>query len=372
MSCKKPSCQTPPYEAVRPRRSPWLRGGLAVLLLVVLGISVGACGKKGDPLPPLRNTPMTTSDLSIYQQGRVLLFDMAYPSVTISGLALGGVDSVELLELVKPLLEDGELPKVEGREFDAGARSVITLRGSELASSVAGDRIQFQIPLSSETPEEPVASFFAVRTAKGEELSSLSNQAALVVGDPPAAPASLALAAEAQGVRLSWSFEGEAEAFDVFRREADRRAYGEPLRRVPGDRRDFLDRRASFEKRYIYTVRTVGSTEPLVSSGEAGEREIFYEDRFAPPLPKNFVALGERGRVRLRWDPSNAEDVAGYILYRREPGRDFHAIMDEPLEAEEFTNEGLTAGFSYSFKIQVVDRKGNRSALSSPVTTTVR
>ena len=347
---------------------------LAILLLAVLASSFIGCGKKGDPMPPLRTTPLTTSDLDIRQQGRIILFEMGYPATTSSGLALGGLDAVELVELVKPLLADGDLPTVDPREFESGASSVLTLRGTDLGAAVAGDRIQFQLPLATELPETPVASFFAVRTWKGEEASAISNRVALVVGEPPPAPSTLALEGQARGVKLTWEFDDadEVEGFDIFRREAQVRAYGEPLRRVKADFRAYTDRTASYDQRYIYTVRTVGSTKPLVWSAEAGEQEIDYEDRFAPPLPKNFVVLGETGRVRLRWDPSEADDVAGYLLHRRDPGRDFHAINDDPLNAMEYTNDGLVTGFTYSFRIQVIDHKGNRSKLSAPVTTTVR
>jgi hypothetical protein len=364
MSCRNPTS---------PRRPGIPSGFLALVALAALLVLPG-CGKKGDPLPPLRNIPLKTNDLDIRQQGRIILFDMGYPATTINGLALGGIDSVELLELVKPLLDDGEPPKVENREFEAVARPVLTLRGSELGSAIAGDRIQFQLPLSEELPEKPVASFFAVRTQKGEEVSSLSNRVSLVVGEPPPAPAELTLEGLAQGIRLSWELETEkdVEGFDVFRREAQVRSYGESLRRISGEHRTYIDKDARYGQRYIYTVRTVGSTDPLVWSAEAGDREIHYEDRFPPPLPKNFVALGERGRVRLRWDPSEADDVLGYVLYRKEPGRDFHPVWEEPLDTTEYTNDGLVAGFSYAYRIQVVDTEGNRSELSDPVTTTVR
>ena len=365
MSCRTPSSS----------HRPGSPSGVLVLFLLTLLPLLPGCGKKGDPLPPLRNVPMPTRDLDIRQQGRVILFEMGYPATTINGLALGGIDAVELLELAKPLLSSGEAPEVENAEFNATASTVLTLRGTELSAAIAGDRIQFQIPLATQLPAQPVASFFAVRTQKGEEMSNLSNRVSLVVGEPPAAPSELSLEAQAQGIRLHWDVEeteDEIKGFDIFRREAQVRAYGEPLRRVKSDQRTYLDRKARYDQRYIYTIRTVGSTEPLVWSAEAGEQEIHYEDRFPPPLPKNFVALGERGRVRLRWDPSEADDVRGYVLYRKEPGRDFHPIQEEPLAATEFINDGLVAGFSYAFQIQVVDREGNRSELSAPVTTTVR
>ena len=162
------------------------------------------------------------------------------------------------------------------------------------------------------------------------------------------------------------------EGFQIYRRDARQRGYVEALDRVDGDQRSYKDAKAQYGNRYIYTVRSIAGSEPLVLSAESGEREIEYEDVFPPPLPKNFVALAERGSVRLRWDPSDADDVAGYILYRREPGRDFHPITDQPVPGTEYISRGLTAGFSYGFQIQVVDRQGNESRISDPVTTTVR
>ena len=150
------------------------------------------------------------------------------------------------------------------------------------------------------------------------------------------------------------------------------RGYGEAIHRVGGDQRTYVDSSASYGSRYIYTVRTVASVNPLIHSDEAGEREVEYEDVFAPPLPANIVALAERAAVRLRWDPSTAEDVAGYILYRREPGRDFHRLTPDLVTGVEYLDRGLASGLTYAYRLRVVDKVGNESELSRPVETTTR
>ena len=351
------------------------RSLLAVSLCAVVALGVIGCGKMGDPMPPLRNVPMKTSDLNIRQQGNVLFFDMAYPNTTASGLVLGGIDSVELQQFSKTLLTDGALPKVDAREFEAAAETILTLRGSDLSSAIVGDRVQFRLPLSDDLPEEATsASFYAARTYKGDEPSDLSNQVALIPSKPPKAPGGLQLEGLPKSVRIIWSYDDErpVEGFEILRREATQRGYGEPLKFVKGQARDFFDRTAAFGTRYIYAIRAVASQEPLVLSANSGEQEIEYEDRFAPEVPGNFVALAETGAVRLRWDPSPATDLAGYILYRREPGRDFHPLNDQPMRQVEYLDRGLTSGFTYSYRIQVVDQKGNESKLSAPITTTVR
>ncbi len=363
--------QTPTTPSHRPHRTLPTR-----LLLAAMGLALFVgCGKMGDPMPPLRNVPMKTSDLSIRQQGKVLFFDMAFPSTTASGLVLGGVDSVELSQYAKALQADGSLPKIDPRELENGAEVILTLRGSDLSSAVVGDRIQFRLPMSDDLPETPTsASFFAVKTYKGEETSALSNQVALIPAKPPQAPNNLGLEALPKSIRITWDLEDPRpiEGFEILRRDASQRGYGDPLKRVKGEARDFFDRTAVYGNRYIYTVRSVASLEPLVLSADSGEREIHYEDRFPPAIPKNFVALAETGAVRLRWDPSPDSDVAGYILHRREPGRDFHPLNDAPMRQVEYLDRGLTSGFSYSYRIQVVDQQGNQSPLSEPITTTTR
>jgi len=345
----------------------------AALLIAVLAASLlaAACGKKGDPLPPLRIVPQPTNDLRIRQQGTVILLEMSYPATSTSGLALGGIDAVELLEYVKPAAE-GEPPPVDPREFEASAQTLLMLRGADLGATVTGDRIQIQLPLELPLPSPPKALYYAVRTVKGRETSSTSNRVALVPLPPPEPPSDLEVSASAEGVVLSWRFDGEAEGFDVFRREARDRGYGDPIGRAGGDERRFVDRSARYGRRYIYTVRTAKKRRPPVLSAEAGEREIDYQDRFPPPLPERFVALGERNAVRLRWDPSPADDLAGYVLYRREPGRDFHRLREELITGTEYLDRGLASGLSYDYRIQAVDRLGNASELSPPASATVR
>ena len=371
------------------RRAPTLgtASALVALLCTLLPV-VGGCGKKGDPLPPLSLAPLTTNDLQVRQQGRFILLDMAYPVVTLGGMSLGGIDAVEILELVKPapgfsmeLDKDKEpdpdakpkrLPSADAPEFEAGADVLLTLRGAELNSAVVGDRLQFQIPLAEALPEEPMANIFGVRTLKGEEVSRISNRVTLIPIEPPPAPDNLRAEAQADGIQLTWEAAEDAEAFDIFRREAQLRGYSEPLQRVKGDARTYKDNNARYTKRYIYTVRAVANKAPLIHSDPAGEREIEYEDRFAPPLPRNLVALAERASVRLRWEAATANDVAGYIIYRREPGRNFHRLTDDPITGTEFLDRNLSSGLTYGYRIQVIDRNGNESDLSKPVETTTR
>ena len=57
-----------------PRKQPLSVAVLGVLLFTLV---LGACGKKGDPLPPLRTVPLQTKDLTVSQQGSAIFLEMA-------------------------------------------------------------------------------------------------------------------------------------------------------------------------------------------------------------------------------------------------------------------------------------------------------
>ena len=68
------------------------------LVAVALALTLAGCGKKGDPLPPLRDTPLRSDDLTIFQQGRLLVLETSYPAVTVSGMALDLPQGVTLTD----------------------------------------------------------------------------------------------------------------------------------------------------------------------------------------------------------------------------------------------------------------------------------
>jgi diaminopimelate epimerase len=261
---------------------------------------------------------------------------------------------------VAPQPTKEQLVAVEPLEFVAAALLRLTLEGPELQSSIVGDRIVMRFPLGEEPPQE-TAHIFGVKTLVSPRIASpLSNLATLVRRVPPPPPKGFSAEAQAGGILITWENElakieleaepaaatsgtpatpatppplpppfGEAieedglRGFHIYRRLARDRAYGERLGAVGPTMDQYLDRTAQYGSRYIYSITGVMETRPLVESGLAGEREINYQDRFAPPPPRNLIALAEAGRVRLLWDASLASDLAGYIVFRRRGDGDF-------------------------------------------------
>ncbi len=348
-------------------------GRRLTLVLLLLAPIAAACGKKGDPTPPPRRIPQATTDLAIRQRGQEVALEFAYPKATVAGLPYAGLDEISVLASSRPIPEQGAPAPVDAREFALSARPFLKLAGGELASAISGDRVtvRFRLPDPPVTP--PAALFYGVQThAAGGESSALSNLVLLVPRPAPPPPAEFAVAARKDGVELSWSGAAPSAAgYQVYRRDAERTAYGKALATLEPTATRHLDKTAAYGRRYIYTLCSVASRDPLVESAPAAEREIDYEDRFAPEAPRGLRALASVGEVRLVWEPSLDADTAGYVVERADPEADFHRVNVDPVVARELVDQGLASGFTFRYRVAAIDAKGNLGVASPPVDVSV-
>lgn len=365
--------------AYRPDRpAPRARVVRAAVLLGTLSLALLGCGHKGDPLPPLRREPAPTTDLSVHQQGSVLILRFAYPQTTRSGGMLGELSAIEVYDFAVTG-DAAAAAAVDDATFARLAKPMVALEGAELRSATTGDRLEarIQIPPELAVSAVPQIHLFAVKTRSETGESSLfSNRVPLAVHPEIPAPAGLLVEPRAEGVALAWEAAAlpdgsPPQAYHVYRRVAEDRGWGAPLARTEADQRSHLDQTASFGARYIYTVRAVASTEPLVESAAAIERELDYTDRFAPPPPPSLLALGEVERVRLVWEASPAQDAAAYVLERRDPGGEFRRVTEVPLVALEHLDSGLASGLTYVYRIRALDGVGNEGEPGAEVSVTV-
>ena len=127
----------------------------------------------------------------------------------------------------------------------------------------------------------------------------------------------------------------------------------------------------TYGRRYIYALTAIGTRAPLSESALSAEREIDYQDRFAPLPPAELSALGSVGEVRLVWPASPDADVAGYVIERADPDADFHRVNAEPVAGLEFTDRGLASGFTFRYRVAAIDKSGNLGPPCEPVATRV-
>jgi hypothetical protein len=368
----------------------------AALLAAALG-----CGKQGPPLPPLRNVPAPTKDLTVVQQGPRLLASFTYPTVTPAGTALAGVSAVEIWSTARPA-PDGKAAPVDARSFSTLAKPLQKLTGADLTASTSGSRVDIFLPLppvtvpaSGSTPAAPappkppapaagaapatpatpagpmpLATYIAVRTyGLNGEPSDFSNIVPVVPTAPPAAPQQVTITPRGDGIQVEWApVAGTVAGYNVYRRGAQERSNGKPVHTGGAAEKSWLDTTARFGQNYIYSVTALSQLQPPIESAIASEHEVHYIDRFAPPPPAELVALTEAGRVRLVWRASEAEDVVGYIVYRRvdETGK-FERVTAKPVESTEFSDTAVGSARTYVYRVTAVDQAGNESGPSNEV-----
>lgn len=358
------------------RRSTVGRRRRSAAALLTLLLAAPGCGRRGDPLPPLRYVPNVTTDLGVRQQGDLVTLELGYPRTTASGLALPGLHSVEVWSLAT------EQPAAKSRAMDPrsylGVASLrATIEGPELESAVFGDRLRFRLPLSTlaaaPSPADGGSLVLAVRTlSTTAETSDLSNLAALDLVAPLPAPSDLAVTGAQEGIQLAWTATDPGAGFTVYRRGAEERGYGVPIGRTAPEEQRYLDREARFGESYFYTVRTIASEDPLVESAAATERELEHLDVFPPAPPAKLLALVEGARVRLVIEPSPASDVAAYVLYRRDPGADFRRVTRTAADRLEHVDTGLASGLTFTYRATAVDAAGNEGPPGDEVAVTVQ
>jgi predicted small lipoprotein YifL len=391
-------------------------------LWLLVAILIPACGRKEPPQPPPSKTPAPLNDLQIQQRGPEILLQMSYPSITLSGLPIEDLEAIEIWKTIRivpsfaeteielpgaeiagedtqveappepeepaepeaslfslpgataaatPEESKEDLIMVEQADFAAGAELAWTLRGAALDSAVVGDKLFIRLPLEETIPptdEDAVLVLAARSLASQGKPSPFSNLVKLAPRTPPAPPTDLVVEPTPQGIEIEWKT-GEGEiGYRIYRRNANVRDFDEPIASPRMGESSHLDSTAEFGKRYIYTVTSVVSEEPLVESGIAAEHEVNYKDLFPPEAPRDVVALPETGRVRLLWKPSVSEDTEGYWIYRQDPGESsYRAINVELVVGSEYLDRDLIQGQVYRYYILAVDGKENQSEPSEEI-----
>jgi hypothetical protein len=149
---------------------------------------------------------------------------------------------------------------------------------------------------------------------------------------------------------------------------------GLPLGQAPGAGQapGTLDRTARFGKVYEYTAQSLirvqekGAAMELAGANSTPVR-VNVVDTFPPAVPQGLAAVyvPEQKTIDLSWEPDTEEDLAGYIVYRADPGGDWKRISGaQPLVGAAYRDASAEPGHSYRYAISVIDQLGHESKRS--------
>ncbi|WP_263416739.1 fibronectin type III domain-containing protein [Terriglobus albidus] len=143
-----------------------------------------------------------------------------------------------------------------------------------------------------------------------------------------------------------------------------------------GDPGGAVDATAEAGQRYVYRLerrrRLRLGTDEIWVAGAATELDTgVLRDTTPPAVPQSLEALSSESGISLSWQPGTETDLAGYVVYRVDDSGELR-LTAMPVTAPQFTDTTAIKGKQYRYRVAAVDRAGNESAKSEPVTEEMR
>lgn len=372
---------------------------LAVLFL----FAVVACGKRGDPHPPVPVIPKATTDLLVAQRGPKVLLSWGYPSLTTAGKSMTGIKRIVVWRSIEetpavsvPATSPTPQPEVSvpqnvqpfakvtpltAPQFLKRRTRIDSIEAAKLPAATTGARLSYEdTPPVQASDGHPVRVTYAVVTEGASASSDLSNLVSIVPMDVPAAPTALTATARREGVVLLWtapevSINGAKKpsiaGYNVYRFPHDQPAdeFATPVNTSPVTAATYTDN-PSYGPHDYFVTALAATGSPRIESDPSPIAGAIFKDLVPPPPPTGLTALVETGAVRLVWNPVEAPDLAGYKVYRTEGSgiENLHAVGTLPmtpivlLTATNYRDTGVERGISYYYEVVSVDKTGNESA----------
>ena len=360
---------------------------------MLLLFALAACGKRGDPHPPIPVIPKATTDLLVAQRGPKVLLTWGYPALTTAGKSMSGIKRVVVWRSVEepptptstttketPLQLLTKVPVLIPVKFLKVRTKVDSIEGAKLPAVTAGARLTYEDTPPFHTADgRPVRVTYAVVTEGTSASSDLSNLVSIVPLDAPLAPPELTATARREGIVLTWTAPDTTiggvknptiAGYNVYRFPHSQPAdeFAPPANTAPITAATFTDNPPYGQHDYFVTAIAAPGP-PRIESDTSPIAGATFKDLVPPPPPAGLTALVETGAVRLVWDPVEAPDLAGYKVYRTEGTgiEQLRAIGTIPLTpvqlvtATNYRDTGVQHGISYYYEVVSVDKTGNES-----------
>jgi hypothetical protein len=381
------------------------RGALAASLVVCAAVAAGGCGKRGNPLPPLRPVPARIADLSAVRTASRVTLHFTVPAANVDGTTPAAVERVDVYRIV---LATGMPPPPV---------SVLTSMPKYLLTHLSVRRPPPPAPApksaegaSSPPPTPPASAAPAdTRPLPGEAVTVVDEiddaaratggvrhyvvipvagsgrgrpgAATPVVAVPlgllPAAPADLALTYDEKQLTAAWHAATAGDVFSVWQTPGPvfDAATAKPLTPEPISVTQFT-LPLTFGEQTCVAVRATHVTRAVRAEGApAAPVCVTPVDTFPPPAPTGLQAVQEGAAVTLIWNRVEVPDVAGYIVLRGEAASGtLQPLMRAPIADVTYRGTAVQPGQTYTYAVYAVDTSpaANVSPLSDRQTLVIR
>jgi hypothetical protein len=356
---------------------------------VLLAVTAFGCGKKGDPLPPLRREPGRIVDLTARRVDERIELRFTVPAANADGTRPPVIERVEIYRAARPsadpapppsqMLQPDLLRATYTIQTDEPAATPPPTPGAERRAA-PGEVVTFIDGIDPAdkpgTPEAPIWRYLAVGVHGSRRRGQPSNIVAVPLATvvPPGPQPTVTF--DEQTLNLSWTPPSEPAApqFQVYEvPSATATAVGKPLADKAIDK-PALAMPVVFGAERCFVVRTIAVQDQTTIEGAPGPAAcVTAVDKFPPAAPTGVVPVADQGTVRLVWRASEAKDLAGYVVLRGDgAGETLQPLFKEPIAETAYQDKSVTTGVAYTYAVIAVDRAGNQSAPSERQAVVVR
>jgi fibronectin type 3 domain-containing protein len=192
----------------------------------------------------------------------------------------------------------------------------------------------------------------------------LAGGGAVAATSPPAAPSSLSAKPGNAASSLTWSPVTGATSYKVYRQSSNG-SWGSALATVNAPITGYTNTGLSNGTSYTYRVTAVSSG----GEGAPSPTATATPSSTLPVTPSGLKATNGPASVKLAWN-ANKTVPASYRVYRENQDGTWPSTATATVEGTitSFTDQYLTPGTTYVYRVSAIDSSGHESALSSGVT----
>ncbi|MBV9624187.1 MAG: hypothetical protein JOZ14_09435 [Acidobacteria bacterium] len=344
------------------------------LCLFASGLWAG-CGSPGPPMPPSLELARPVRDLRATRKGDRVYLSWSTPFETTDKQRIRHPGVTEVCRSLTAAANDCATEVARLPELRTPGRRPPDQRSQASYADRLTQDFQRTNPLSLVWYGVQIQNSYG-RTA------GLSNRVSVPASPTVPPPDDFQAQLGRDGVKLTWSAVSLPAVpelrfiYRVYRREAGAKTdqiAGE-LEAAGQSSPEILDRNFEWEKTYDYRLTVVtlvpGGTGPQqsVEGEDSRTRRVVAHDVFPPEPPAGLAAAfsgpDEKPFIDLVWTANQEPDLAGYNIYRREPGGELRKLNPEPVTAPAFRDSQVAIGGRYLYSVSAVDVRGNESARS--------
>jgi fibronectin type 3 domain-containing protein len=355
------------------------RRAVALAAVAFSVLALGACGRRGNPVPPEVRVPQAVIDLAAVEREGGIELTWSLPRQRVDRTRLLDPGIARLYRVEDTGTGDPRAAMLVDDRV-AGYAEIATFRILDPPSpAIQRGRVTY---VDRRNLAYGRRYTYVVTTADGQgRTSPPSARVSVTYIAPPAPPQALRAAAGDRAVTLAWTAPERLVddspitaplTYEVLRAD-ERGAVPAPVGRTQPGETTFTDRGLDNDRTYEYAVRALRASGTASATGEASARVTATPVRTTPPAAvTDLVAIASRGEVRLSWRASAEPDVAGYVVYRATPGAAAVRVGAVQTPATTFVDRNVAPG-TYRYTVRAYDAtaRANESGPSNEVTVAV-